>query len=88
MKYNLETLKGTIIMGGVESLVIKYNAHLDGKNYFEGMTIQHFFQHLYIQSSSVRMSVCLYVTFYVTWSIVNNSAIWGPFGDIEVSTKL
>ena len=28
------------------------------------------------------------VTFYVTCSIVNNSAIWGPFGDIEVSRKL
>ena len=27
------------------------------------------------------------ITFYVTWSIVNNSAIWGLFEDIEVSTE-
>ena len=42
--------------------------------------------YLCIQSSSVWMYVCLSVKFYVTWPIVNNSAIWGPFEDIEVST--
>ena len=29
----------------------------------------------------------MFVTFYVTGSIVNNSAIWGLFWDIEVSTE-
>ena len=33
------------------------------------------------------LCVCPDVTFSVTWSIVNNSAIWGRFWDIEVSAE-
>ena len=43
---------------------------------------------LYIQRSSVWMFGCLCITFYVTGSIVNNSAIWGLFGEMNVSTEL
>ena len=47
---------------------------------------QNFVLSIYIYKGAVCLWMC--VTFYVTCSIINNSAIWGMFREIVVSMKL